>query len=159
MVVNEMSLRASTLTLTRALCVTSLLLATGAACAQSVSGYLVDGSGNPVRSGFGSCLRTGSWSATQPGVGCDASPDRVVLLPDPDGKVGAVVVRSAGGEKVLDTAYAGAEVVKGGAISPRQESAEGVKARYGSVLGATPPRPVSHRRRWSSDRTPRRAVR
>jgi hypothetical protein len=50
-----------------ALCATSLLFATGLACAQSVSGYLVDSSGNPVRSGFGSCLRSGSWSAAQPG--------------------------------------------------------------------------------------------
>lgn len=137
--VSDMRLRP----LAMALCATSSLLAAGMASAQAVSGYLVDSSGNPVRSGFGSCLRTGSWSAAQPGIGCDASPDRVVLLPDPDGKVGAVVVRSAAGEKVLDTAYAGAEVVKGGAITPRQESAEGVQARYGSVLGATPPRPVS----------------
>jgi len=71
-------------------------------------------------------------------------PDRVVLLPGPDGQSsGAVVIKSKGGEKLLNTSYAAADVGADGAIAPRQEDAAGVKARYGSALGAQPPRPVS----------------
>ena len=108
-----------------------------------VEGYVVDGNGKPIRSGFGECVRSGSWSAERPGESCDAGPDRVVLLPGPDGKVGAVVVRGASGEKLLDKAYAGAEIVTGGAIVLRQETATIVQSRYGVLLGAQPPRPQS----------------
>lgn len=115
----------------------------GSAVADELAGYLVDSSGKAVRSGFGDCLRTGSWSASRPGVGCDASPERVVLLPGPDGKVGKVVVYSAGGERVLDSAYAGAEVGQGGSISLRNEDAATVNKRYADTLAAQPPRPMS----------------
>lgn len=108
-----------------------------------LKGYVVDGNGRPVRSGFGDCVRTGSWSAERSGASCDAAPDRVVLLPGPDGTVGAVTVRSTSGEKLLNTAYAGAEVVKDGAIVVRQETAAAVQSRYGALLGAQPPRPQS----------------
>jgi OOP family OmpA-OmpF porin len=108
-----------------------------------VEGYLVDGSGKPVRNGFGDCVRSGSWSVERPGEGCDALPDRVVLLPGPDGTVGAVMVRSATGEKLLDKAYVGAEIVKGGAIAVRQDTAAAVQSRYAVLLGAQPPRPQS----------------
>lgn len=118
-------------------------LSSAGVCAADLAGYLVDGSGNPVRSGSGDCIRSGSWSAQMPGVGCDATPDRVVLLPGPDGKAGAVVVRSAAGEKVLDRAYAGLEASKTSLVE-RQEDAASVQNRYGATLGAQPPRPLSY---------------
>lgn len=72
-----------------------------------------------------------------------AEPDRVVLLPDADGKVGAVVVKSAGGEAVLDRAYAGLAVAPQGAMAASVESDATVRARYGAALDARPPRPRS----------------
>lgn len=71
------------------------------------------------------------------------APDRVVLLPDAEGKAGAVVVSTAaGGRQVLDRPYAAADVAAG-AITARQSDAADVAARYGAVLGALPPRPLS----------------
>lgn len=70
-------------------------------------------------------------------------PDRVVLLPEADGKVGKVVVTTAGGEQVLDTAYAGAQVDAKGTIVRVTESEASVRARYGALLAAQPPRPQS----------------
>lgn len=113
-----------------------------AALAADVAGYLVDSSGNPVRSGSGACIRSGSWSAQLPGIGCDATPDRIVLLPGADGTSGAVIVRSAAGEKVLDTPYASLDV-SGNRMTERKEDAASVQGRYGATLGALPPRPVS----------------
>jgi len=70
-------------------------------------------------------------------------PDRIVLLPGPDGKAGAVIVRSSAGETRLDSAYAAAEVAQSGAIVGRRENAASVAQRYGALLAAQPPRPVS----------------
>ena len=70
-------------------------------------------------------------------------PDRVVLLPDAKGGAGSVVVRAAGGERVLSEAFAAADVSPDGRITERRETAESVKARYGALLDAQPPRPVA----------------
>lgn len=72
-----------------------------------------------------------------------APADRVVLLPGPDGKVGAVNVKTAGGERLLDQAYAGAAVDRRGGIETVREDAATVRERYGAALGAQPARPVS----------------
>ena len=69
--------------------------------------------------------------------------ESVVLLPDADGKVGAVVIKTAAGEQVLDRAYAAVEVDARGAMNARSEDVASVKARYGAALDARPPRPVS----------------
>lgn len=110
--------------------------------AEELAGYLIDGSGQPVHAGSGGCIRSGSWSAERPGTGCDATPDRIVLLPGPDGKTGAVVVRSAAGEVVLDTAYAGVESSANGLV-PLKIDVVSVQRRYGATLAAQAPRPVS----------------
>jgi len=120
----------------------------GGAAAGDMGGYLVDGQGQPVRSASSACVRTSSWSASTPRAGCDvmpvrSTPDRIVLLPGPDGKAGAVIVRSAAGETRLDSAYAGAQVAKGGAIVESRENAHSVAQRFGPVISAQPPRPVS----------------
>lgn len=72
-----------------------------------------------------------------------APTDHAVLLPEPDGKVGALVVKTAAGERVLDTAYAGVAVDSRGAMVAVQEDAASVRARYGAALDAQPPRAQS----------------
>lgn len=106
-----------------------------------VHGHLVDSSGQPVRTGSGDCIRTGSWAADKPTKGCDFVPDpaRVILLPEPDGSVGTVSVTTATGEHLLNTAYAGVEVENGRSTNV-QESAHSVQARYGNLLQGLPPR-------------------
>jgi outer membrane protein OmpA-like peptidoglycan-associated protein len=72
-----------------------------------------------------------------------STPDKIILLPDPDGKVGAVVVHSATGEQTIDKAYAGVDVSGGGAIETTRDSQSSVQARYGDLLAARPPRPMT----------------
>jgi len=75
--------------------------------------------------------------------GCSTPPDRIILLPDPEGKVGAVIVHSATGEQTINKAYAGVDVTKGGAIEKTMDSQSSVQARYGELLAARPPRPMT----------------
>ena len=70
-------------------------------------------------------------------------PDRVTLLPAPDGTVGAVVVAPIGGnEQRLDTPYASVETTKGVARLTAADPAD-VQRRYGEILTGQPPRPIS----------------
>jgi outer membrane protein OmpA-like peptidoglycan-associated protein len=69
--------------------------------------------------------------------------DRVVLLPDENGKVGKVVVITAGAEQLLATAYAGAKILASGKIELATEDAASVELRYGAALGAQPQKAVS----------------
>ena len=78
------------------------------------------------------------------GIFSHDAPDRVVLLPDADGRVGKVVVRAAGGEQLLDKPYAEADVNARGAIAARSSDAAEVASRYGATLAAQPRRPVSY---------------
>lgn len=79
-------------------------------------------------------------------------PDRIVLLPGPDGKVGKVVVNAKGGERLLDSAYAGAEIATTGQIAAVTESEASVRTRFGAALDARPMRPVSFRVHFVSGR-------
>jgi outer membrane protein OmpA-like peptidoglycan-associated protein len=74
---------------------------------------------------------------------CSTPPDKITLLPNPDGSVGSVVVRSATQTQVLNKAYASADVAKGGAIEQTMDSPSAVQAHYGPLLAARPPRPVT----------------
>jgi len=76
-------------------------------------------------------------------AGCAAPPDKIILLPDPDGKVGAVVVHSANREQVIDKAYAGVDVAPSGTMENTMDSQSSVQARYGALLAARPPRPMT----------------
>lgn len=69
--------------------------------------------------------------------------DHVVLLPDSMGKVGAVFVKTAKGEQLLNTAYASAEVSTRGHLSTRQDDATAVRDRYQATLTALPQKPAS----------------
>jgi OmpA-OmpF porin, OOP family len=75
-------------------------------------------------------------------AGC-STPDKIILLPDPDGKVGTVIVHSTTGEQTIDKAYAGVGVTKGGAIEKTMDNQSSVQARYGELLAARPPRPMT----------------
>lgn len=73
-------------------------------------------------------------------AGCAGPRERVVLLPDSDGKVGAIAVRTAAGTTQLTEAYTVARVDgKTTAVERTDESA--VMKRYGEVLDALPARP------------------
>lgn len=73
--------------------------------------------------------------------GC-ATPERIILLPQPDGTPSAVVVESKGRSVVLDQPYAVAEV-SGRSIEKQVTDAASVEIRYKAVNEALPPRPRS----------------
>lgn len=75
--------------------------------------------------------------------GCSTTPDKIILLPDPEGRVGAVIVRTASQEQLIDKAYAGVDVAKGGSMQKTMDSQASVQARYGELLAARPPRPMT----------------
>jgi len=64
--------------------------------------------------------------------------EKIVLLPDKDGKVGRVDVITKGGTTELSKAYSVASV---GGGAPRQSNQEEIQSRYGAVLDGLPPRP------------------
>ncbi len=73
-------------------------------------------------------------------AGCAQVTERVVLLPGPEGRTGALAVRTAGDETVLAAPYASVEV-KGGKAVQTTSSADEVRSRYGALLDAQPPGP------------------
>jgi OmpA-OmpF porin, OOP family len=72
---------------------------------------------------------------------CSTPPDKIILLADPEGKVGAVIVHSATGQQTINKAYAGVDVTQGGAIEKTMDSQSSVETRYSQLLAARPPRP------------------
>lgn len=72
-----------------------------------------------------------------------APPTKVVLLPDPDGKVGALLVNTASNQLILDSANATAGLNGNGeAIKLPAEATEG-QARFLPAMQSQPPRPRS----------------
>lgn len=69
--------------------------------------------------------------------------ERVVLLPDADGRVGQVTVTTPSDAATLDRAYAVADVLSDGKVVRGEESAESVRVRFAAALAAQPPQPVS----------------
>lgn len=74
---------------------------------------------------------------------CATNSDLVVLVPDPDGKVGTVVVTGAQGAATLNQAYAAARVEEGRVAQPETVNEGEIKAIFGGALAAQPARPVS----------------
>jgi outer membrane protein OmpA-like peptidoglycan-associated protein len=70
--------------------------------------------------------------------------ERIVLLPNRDGRPSAVIVKSAKGEAVIDQPYASATVNGAGVVHAQQEVPEQVDARYQPTLAAMPQRAGSH---------------
>jgi len=77
-------------------------------------------------------------SSPQPGRN-----DLAAVLPEEGGKVGAVVVHYAGGQKVLNTAYAGAKIRGGGKVDSVTLNQGQVEKIFGPALAALPARSVS----------------
>lgn len=76
-------------------------------------------------------------------LGC-APKTTVILLPDPDGKTGEVVVSSEGGEVTLQEAGAKTTIkdVANSPAAPRIISEEEIAREYGNVLDALPDQPL-----------------
>ncbi|MEX3925685.1 OmpA family protein [Paraburkholderia sp. BR10936] len=70
-----------------------------------------------------------------------STPDKITLLPNPDGSVGNVIVHNGGKTQVINKAYTRADVSKGGAIEQTTGNKAAVDAQYGDLLAAEPPRP------------------
>ena len=68
---------------------------------------------------------------------------KVVLLPDADGKAGALIVKTPAGQQTINTAYVGASVDQRGGISSSAEDAAKLAQQYGSTLAARPAVPMS----------------
>ena len=70
--------------------------------------------------------------------------DLVVLLPKPNGTIGGVIVRTAGGKEILlNKAYAGAHIDGPGMMQPVTYDAERAKREFSSVIAALPGRPAT----------------
>ena len=79
----------------------------------------------------------------------------VILLPDADGQVGAVVVDTAAGSRRLDQAYtaATADAAASGPPGVRDMGRETVTTAYAELLKAQPPAPASFVLTFLFDRT------
>jgi outer membrane protein OmpA-like peptidoglycan-associated protein len=72
-----------------------------------------------------------------------ARDDLVAVLPQEGGKVGAVVVHHAGGDTLLDSAYAAARIRGAGNVDNITLDQAQVERTFGPALSALPPAPVS----------------
>ena len=78
-------------------------------------------------------------------VGC-AKPmrdDLYVLVPDKDGKTGALSVESGGQQTVLDQPYASARVTEPGRVTAGSTTEQETRKAFGAALDAQPPRPTA----------------
>jgi len=78
-------------------------------------------------------------------VGC-AKPmrdDLYVLMPDQEGKTGALSVESGGQQAVLDRPYASARVTEPGRVAAGTVTEQEARQAFGAALGAQPARPTS----------------
>jgi outer membrane protein OmpA-like peptidoglycan-associated protein len=78
-------------------------------------------------------------------VGC-ARPTRddlYVLMPDQEGKAGALSVESGGQQAVLDRPYASARVTEPGRMQPGTMTDQEARQAFGPALDAQPARPAS----------------
>lgn len=69
--------------------------------------------------------------------------ERIILLPNRDGRQSAVIVKRATGEQELSTPYQALELAQG-KEQPGQLNQSEVEQRYGGVLNAQPARPFSY---------------
>jgi len=67
----------------------------------------------------------------------------VVLVPDHDGKVGAVVVTSGQGKSTLDKPYTAARYEDGGKVETAPVAQEEIKKTFAIAIAAQPQRPIS----------------
>ena len=83
---------------------------------------------------------------------CATKSNLVVVLPEDDGHVGAVVVHDVNGNAVLDKAYAAEGAgAGGGALQPVKVDAQEVSQIFGTTLAAQPIPPKSYTLYFISD--------
>src|SRR5437660_5562793 len=82
-------------------------------------------------------------------AGCSSPPpkkpmysERVVLLPNKDGRQSALIIKRNSGEQQLTVPYEGVESV-GGEEKRFTSSADDVQQRYGQILATQPARPLT----------------
>jgi len=97
---------------------------------------------------MGFTLRAGSILLVAGLLGaCASEPPKsrefVVLVPDQDGKVGAVLITSAQGKSTLDKPYTAARYEDGGKIETAPVAQEEVRKIFAIAIAARPARPVS----------------
>ncbi len=80
-----------------------------------------------------------------------AAPDRIVLLPDDHGRVGKLNVGNAGGDTLLDSAYATASASGGRKAEAGRTDPQAVNQEFGTVLAALPPAPYSNMLYFKND--------
>ena len=78
-------------------------------------------------------------------VGCAklTRDDLYVLMPDPEGKTGALSVESGGQQAVLDRPYASARVTEPGRVAAGAVTEQEARQAFGAALEAQPARPTS----------------
>lgn len=69
--------------------------------------------------------------------------ERVILLPNRDGRPSAIIVKRATGEHEIATPYQGIDLAAGKEL-PASYSEDEVRRRYGAVLQAQPARPFTY---------------
>ncbi len=71
-------------------------------------------------------------------------PDRAILLPDPDGRVGRLIVTTRSGQQEIGEAFSALAATPDGKASAYAETPDSVKARHASLLEMQPPPPQSY---------------
>jgi outer membrane protein OmpA-like peptidoglycan-associated protein len=74
-------------------------------------------------------------------LGACSAPDRIILLPDDQGRVGMLNVGNAGGDTLLDSAYASASARGKHKAEAGHLDSETVKQKFGTLLAALPRAP------------------
>ena len=100
----------------------------------SAGSYWQSGSGAPIRDSSGACVAADS--ATHKVAACKPA-DRIILLPDANGKAGAVLISAQGETHRLDEAYKALSTAADG-VSEKSLSASEVSGEFGQLLGAQP---------------------
>lgn len=80
-------------------------------------------------------------------IACLSQPvarEHVVLLPGADGRAGAVMVKTARGEQLINQPYAAITVDQQGGMLATQDDPQQVSERFSANLAAQPQRPLSY---------------
>lgn len=84
------------------------------------------------------------WLASALLAACSSVPrEKFILLPDADGNVGEVTVRTQGGEARLTRPFASAESMSDGSVRSGEDAGDAVRDRYAPALSVQPPHPLS----------------
>ncbi|WP_432697138.1 OmpA family protein [Marinobacterium sp. YM272] len=112
------------------------------ACVAYAGSYLMSPDGVPVKDSVGQCIKLSIQSNQQLQPGCDPM-DRIILLPDAEGKVGAVLATIGTETLTVDQAYGTLRVGGEGRVESATASKNEVDAQFGQLLASQPPPPTS----------------